>query len=103
MTYTRDHLATVTLRDVCQTIGVSERSLRRKFVAGTGMSWRRYVLESRILAAMALLTEPDRTVADAAVTVGFESVSAFNRAFTRFTDETPSTYRRRVAPLARSG
>jgi AraC-like DNA-binding protein len=52
---------------------------------------------------MALLTEPDRTVADAAVTVGFESVSAFNRAFTRFTDETPSTYRRRVAPLARSG
>jgi AraC-like DNA-binding protein len=103
MAYTRDHLATVTLREVCHAVGVSERSLRRKFVAGTGTSWRRYALESRILAAMALLTEPDRTVADVAATVGFESISAFNRAFARYTHETPSAYRRRVAPRTRAG
>jgi AraC-like DNA-binding protein len=98
MAYTRDHLATVTLRDVCRAVGVSERSLRRKFVAGTGMSWRRYVLESRILCSMALLTEPRRTIVDVAATVGFDSVSAFNRAFARFAHENPSGYRRRVAP-----
>jgi AraC-like DNA-binding protein len=45
---------------------------------------------------MASLTEPGRTVIEVATEVGFESVSAFTRAFSRFTGETPTAYRRRV-------
>jgi len=61
------------------------------------MEWRRYLLESRLLRAMALLVEPGRTVMDVATDVGFDSVSAFTRAFGRYTGETPTAYRRRIA------
>jgi AraC-like DNA-binding protein len=55
------------------------------------------VLESRLLRAMAALAEPGPTVLDVAVSVGFDSVSAFTRAFRSYTGETPTAYRRRVA------
>ncbi|MGH8984152.1 MAG: helix-turn-helix domain-containing protein [Acidimicrobiia bacterium] len=96
MSYTGAHLAEVTAGRVCRAIGVSERTLRRQFSGDTGMSWRQYLLHSRLLRSMALLAEAGPTVLDVATSVGFDSVSAFTRAFTRYTGETPTTYRRRV-------
>jgi AraC-like DNA-binding protein len=96
MDYTNAHLADVTVAAVSTAVGISERSLRRQFGAAAGMTWRQYVLQSRLLRAMALLTEPSRTVIDVATEIGFDSVSAFTRAFVRLTSETPTAYRRRV-------
>ena len=96
MQYTNEHLAAVTASAVCGAVGLSERSLSRQFSAATNMTWRQYVLQSRLLRAMALLTEPGRTVIDVATAVGFDSVSAFTRAFKNLTGETPSNYRIRV-------
>ncbi|MDP9331819.1 MAG: helix-turn-helix transcriptional regulator [Actinomycetota bacterium] len=101
MEYAESHLAEVTVGAVGAAVGVSERSLRRKFAA-IGMTWREYLLQSRLLRAMALLTEPGHTVLDVATAVGFDSVSAFTRAFRRLTGETPTAYRRRVTAKARS-
>jgi transcriptional regulator GlxA family with amidase domain len=64
--------------------------------SGTSMTWRQYLLHSRLLRAMSLLTETDLTVLAVATSVGFDSASAFARAFTTFTGHTPSTYRRRA-------
>jgi AraC-like DNA-binding protein len=97
MDYTNANLAHVTIADVCATVGISDRSLRRQFGAAAGMTWRQYLLQSRLMRAMALLTEPGRTVIDVATAVGFDSVSAFTRAFVRLTSETPTAYRRRVS------
>lgn len=98
MDYTNEHLADVSLPEVCAAVGTSERSLRRAFVAATGMSWRRYLLESRLLKAMALLAQggQNQNVIAIAIAVGFESVSAFTRAFGRYVGETPTAYRQRV-------
>lgn len=96
MDYTNANLADVTVAAACAAAGISERSLRRQFGAATAMTWRQYVLQSRLLRAMALLTEPGRTVIDVATEIGFDSVSAFTRAFVRLTSETPTAYRRRV-------
>jgi AraC-like DNA-binding protein len=96
MDYTNAHLAGVRAQEVGRAIGISERTLRRQFRAATGMEWRRYLVESRLLRAMGLLVEPNRTVMDVATDVGFDSVSAFTRAFGRYTGETPTAYRRRV-------
>jgi AraC-like DNA-binding protein len=96
MDYTNEHLADVTLPDVCAAIGTSERSLRRAFVAATGMSWRLYLQESRLLKAMALLTDERQSIITIALSVGFDSVSAFTRAFSRYTGQTPMAYRRRT-------
>ena len=40
MAHTQAHLADVSAKDVCAAAGVSERSLRRQFLAATGMSWQ---------------------------------------------------------------
>jgi len=93
--YTRRHLRTARETEVCRAVGVSARTLRRRFPAATGMTWSAYLVQSRLLRAMALLAEPGPTVLDVATEVGFESVSAFTRAFRRATGETPTAYRRR--------
>lgn len=96
MAHTTEHLADVTLAEVCGSVGASERSLRRAFQAATGMPWRQYLLESRLLKAMVLLADEGQNVLSIAVAVGFKSVSAFTRAFGRYTGETPTAYRQRI-------
>jgi AraC-like DNA-binding protein len=93
--HTNANLDMVTLADVCRTVGVSERTLRRAFALSTGMTWRQYLFESRLLRSMALLAEPGPTILDVATAVGLDG-SSFARAFRRRTGETPSAYRRRV-------
>jgi AraC-like DNA-binding protein len=100
MEYADAHLADVTIAGVCASVGISERSLRRRFAAATNMTWRQFLLQSRLLRAMALLAEPGRTVLEVSTSVGFDSVSAFTRAFRRLAGETPTSYRRRVRATA---
>jgi AraC-like DNA-binding protein/quercetin dioxygenase-like cupin family protein len=96
MQFTGAHLDRIALSDVCDAVNASERSIRRAFVTETGMSWRKYLLQSRLLKAMALLAEPGPSVLAVATAVGFETMSGLNRAFRRYTGETPLAYRQRV-------
>jgi AraC-like DNA-binding protein len=96
MRYTTEHLASATAAEAGRAVGWSDRTLRRRFAAGTGMTWRQYLLHSRLLRAMALLAEPGPTVLDVANRVGFDSPGAFARSFRAATGETPSAYRRRI-------
>jgi AraC-like DNA-binding protein len=96
MEYTKAHLASVSAADVCRAVAVSERTLRRQFDAAVGMSWRTYLLHARMLRAMALLVNPGESVQKTASAVGFDSLSAFTRAFTKFSGETPTSYRQRA-------
>ncbi len=96
MAYTKDHLESVTAEEVSRAVAVSERTLRRLFHDELGLSWRTYLLHARMLRAMALLASPGQTVQETSAAVGFDSLSSFTRAFTQFSGETPSTYRKRV-------
>ena len=96
MTYTKDHLDSVTAVDVSRAVSVSERTLRRLFQDTLGRSWRTYLLHARMLRAMALLAAPGQSVQETSTAVGFDSLSSFTRAFAQFCGETPSTYRKRV-------
>jgi transcriptional regulator GlxA family with amidase domain len=100
MRHTQAHLAEIDERTVCAAVGISERSLRRTFRAETGSSWREYRTTSRVLRAMTLLAEHDRSILDTAIAVGFESLSGFDRAFRRLTGERPVDYRRRIRDAA---
>src|SRR5690606_3298597 len=97
MAYTKEHLQSVTAEEVSRAVAVSERTLRRQFRQATGISWRTYLLHARLLKAMALLAAPDQSVQETASAVGFDSLSAFTRAFTQFCGETPSAYRHRIS------
>ena len=67
-----------------------------QFAETLGLPWRRYLLHARMLRAMALLAAPGQSVQETSTAVGFDSLSAFSRAFTQFCGETPSTYRKKV-------
>lgn len=94
--YTDRHLANVSADEVCRSLGLSDRTLRRRFLAATEISWRSYVQQARLLRAMSMLAEPGPTVLDVATAVGFESLSSFTRAFKRISGESPTGYRRRL-------
>jgi AraC-like DNA-binding protein len=96
MAYTQEHLPTATATEVSRAVGVSERTMRRRFENELHLPWRTYALHARLLRAMALLAEPGPSVLEVATTVGFDNVSAFTRAFAQHCGETPSAYRRRV-------
>ena len=95
--YTRAHLDRVAVSDVTRAAGVSERTLRRIFNTHLGMSWRSYLLRARVLRAMALLSQPDRSVLEVSIAVGFDDVGAFARSFARHCGESPSAYKRRIS------
>jgi len=78
---------------------LSERSFRRRFTSATGMSWRAWLSQARIMWAMGRLAEGAR-VTDAAAEAGFASLSAFALAFTSLCGEAPSAYRARIRARA---
>lgn len=93
--YTGQHME-VKLSDVCQHAGMSERTLRRRFKAEIGMTWEAYRQRSRLLQGVSLLSETDAPVSEISTKCGFESPSAFARAFRSIMHETPREYRNRV-------
>ena len=93
--YTASH-ADARALDICAVAGMSERSLRRHFKQDTGMSWDEYRRRRRLLEAIGLLGSTSEPVIEIAVKCGFESPSAFARAFRAALHESPSDYRRRV-------
>lgn len=95
--YTRAHLDRVAVSDVTRAVGISERTLRRIFRTHLGMSWRSYLLRARMLRSMAMLAQPDRTILEVSIAVGFDDAGAFARSFARHCGETPSAYKRRIS------
>ncbi len=94
MDYAQAHPADADLKAAAVAAAMSERTLRRHFVAETGMGWQDYLHKSRMLKAMLLLADPAVSVTHAAEAVGFTNLSAFAKAFTAFTGELPSRYRK---------
>ena len=80
-----------TLTDWARDAGISARTLARLFVAQTGMSFRQWQRQVRLLAALVLLAErqPVTTIAS---DLGYESPSAFIYAFRQALGTTPKRY-----------
>jgi AraC-like DNA-binding protein len=79
------------LDDVARDAGASVRTLERIFREETGLSFGAWRQRARLARALQLLAE-DATVTQAAVAVGYESVSAFVAAFRRTVGVTPGQY-----------
>jgi AraC-like DNA-binding protein len=93
---TVEHCAELELPWLCRRLGVSERSLRRHLHAETGLGFRELSAQARVLRAMALLADGQNSVTETALSVGFESPSAFAKSFARVAGESPRAYRERV-------
>ncbi len=91
---TRRSLATITLAELCNDVGMSERSLRRRFLRETGVSWEDYRRRLRVLEAITLLDKTTQTIGCIAAAVGYENQAAFARTFREAVGVGPSQYRK---------
>lgn len=91
--FTLTHLDSVDLEQVARVANYSPRHFSRRFKLETGLEWRQFRLHARLLRAMELLIEPRVQITQVAYAVGFNSLSAFAKAFSLFVGESPSAYR----------
>ncbi len=83
----------VTFSDIATAVGLTERTLARRFQDEVGMPWRDCLRRLRMIRAVEALADPNRQITQIAMDVGYSSSSAFNSAFLEFTGQTPSTFR----------
>lgn len=98
MEFTRKHIVTVTLSDVCRAVGISERSLRRQFASRVGISWEEYRQRLRIHLSLDDLDATDKPISLIAADNGYENQAAFARAFRAIIGMSPTEYRRSARP-----
>lgn len=84
----------IELADVARSLGCSDRTLTRHFVAATGLSPARFVRRLRLETAARLLAASALPVADVADQVGYDDERAFRRAFVAHFGRSPIAHRR---------
>lgn len=94
----QDLVSPLTVAAMAAYLGVSTRTLGRRFDAAIGMNPRGYLEEVRIESAKRLLEQTSNPVGRICAEVGFLDETAFRRAFRRRVGVTPTAYRVRFGP-----
>jgi AraC-like DNA-binding protein len=84
------------MREAASSLGLSERSLRRRLFE-EGCTYSQLAESVRLELAQELLKDGARSVKEIAAELGFSELSAFHRAFKRWTGHTPTEFRARSA------
>jgi AraC-like DNA-binding protein len=82
-----------TLTQVARKLQVGSRTLQRR-LKEDGVDFKMLVDDTRRRFALSYLRDREHTLTDIAYLLGYSEVSAFNRAFRRWTGSTPSDHRR---------
>jgi AraC-like DNA-binding protein len=96
--YLLAHLETVTVPGLARAAGLSERTLRRRYLDELQTTPERYVQRTRLICAMQMLAEPGSGIAEVALRVGYSNQSAFAAAFRRTFGVAPGAVRRAAQP-----
>jgi AraC family transcriptional regulator len=83
----------ISLADLAGAAGLSSFHFLRSFKGSLGSTPARYVMDRRLERARYLLKISNSTISEVGLSVGFEDVSHFSRAFRRATGVTPSAFR----------
>ncbi len=85
----------VRLETLAAEAGLSLSHFKRLFKKEVGMPPREYVLREKVAAAQQALQDPDRSITDIAVSLGFSTSAYFSTVFKRFTGQTPREMRQK--------
>jgi transcriptional regulator GlxA family with amidase domain len=91
------HRSPLSVSTLASELGVSRRSLERRFRAATGNSPGEYLQRVRVESAKKALEATDSPVSEIAQAVGYGDVPSFRKLFARSTGLSPARYRRRYA------
>jgi len=86
----------ISLADMAAVAGLSSFHFLRSFKGSLGSTPAQYVMDRRMERARYLLKIGNTTVSEIGISVGFEDVSHFSRAFRRVVGVTPSAFRSAV-------
>jgi len=86
-----------TADDLAERVGLSPSALRQRFADLLGQPPMQYLTRWRLTLAASKLRSSDRAIAQIAEEFGYESESAFNRAFKRELGMPPAAWRRQSA------
>jgi len=90
------------LGEVAKIVNVSAKYFSELFKQTTGFGFVEYVGRVRNEKAKSLLGDPHRRISEIAFEVGFQSLSQFNRTFSRLNRVSPTEYRRRQLAIGKS-
>jgi AraC-like DNA-binding protein len=86
---------TIQVGDAARMCGMSETYFMNSFKQVTGVSFMKYLNQSRIQLAQNLLVSTDRSIADISLDAGYCDQSYFGAVFRKLAGTTPAAYRRR--------
>ena len=86
----------LTVSDLARHLGVSARTMARRFKSVSGMPPSDYIQRVRIDKAKYLLHNSTKSIGQVAGEVGYKDEDAFRRAFTKHVGQTPTSYRRKA-------
>jgi LacI family transcriptional regulator len=94
MHYIREHLQSQILQvsELAEALGLSRRTLERRFVKSLGHGPAHEIQKSRLKLAAKLLRETDMSISDIAARVGYSSSEYLMRVFKKDRGYTPSEF-----------
>ncbi len=92
----RDISAALNTEALAQSLGLSSRSLQRRFKAATGLTLGQYQQTIRLDLAKSLLRDSNATIEEIALICGFSDSPHLSRQFKKVTQLSPSQYRLNV-------
>ena len=95
--YIDSHLTQeLTLARIASAVSSSRYYICHLFKIGTGTTITQYIAGRRIAHAKLLLEETDNSIADIAITTGYDNISYFSRVFREYTGDSPTAYRAKL-------
>jgi AraC-like DNA-binding protein len=86
----------LTLQFISKKFGYSERTLSRLFQTSLSMSFLQYLKLARMVRAIELMLQTDRSLSEIAYSVGYQSLSSFSSTFYKLTNYRPSDFKRNL-------
>ncbi|MEO6739831.1 MAG: helix-turn-helix domain-containing protein [Chthoniobacteraceae bacterium] len=86
------------LTEIARSVHASTFHFCKTFKRATGMTFTQYLSMIRIAKAKKLLSNPQARISEVAFEAGFASITHFNRMFRRVTGQSPTDFRRGIAP-----
>ena len=94
-----NYCSTITIEQIAEYLSVDPAYFSRRFAQKIGVSPKRYIIKKRIERAKELLCSNDAGVFEIANSVGYEDQFYFYKIFKKYTNLSPSEYRKTKAPL----
>lgn len=88
------HREELSLADIATAIDLSRERLSRLFHETLGITFSEYLIQVRLTTARELLSESNAPVTEVAFASGFQSLSQFNRNFTKYEGRSPREFRK---------